>query len=30
MNLTPHFTLDELTASVSAARNGWDNSPNDA
>ena len=30
MNLTPHFTLDELTASESAERNGWDNSPNDA
>jgi zinc D-Ala-D-Ala carboxypeptidase len=30
MNLTPHFTLDELTASETAARNGWDNSPNDA
>jgi len=29
MNLTPHFTLDELTASETAARNGWDNSPND-
>jgi uncharacterized protein YcbK (DUF882 family) len=29
-NLTPHFTLDELTASETAARNGWDNSPNDA
>jgi hypothetical protein len=28
MNLTPHFTLDELTASESAERNGWDNSPN--
>jgi uncharacterized protein YcbK (DUF882 family) len=30
MNLTPNFTLDELTASESAERNGWDNSPNDA
>ena len=30
MNLTPHFTLDELTASETAARNDWDNSPNDA
>jgi uncharacterized protein YcbK (DUF882 family) len=30
MNLTPNFTLDELTASETAARNGWDNSPNDA
>jgi uncharacterized protein YcbK (DUF882 family) len=29
-HLTPHFTLDELTASETAARNGWDNSPNDA
>lgn len=29
MNLTPNFTLDELTASESAERNGWDNSPND-
>jgi uncharacterized protein YcbK (DUF882 family) len=27
--LTPHFTLDELTASETAERNGWDNSPND-
>jgi hypothetical protein len=30
MQLTPNFTLDELTASESAERNGWDNSPNDA
>jgi len=30
MNLTPHFTLDELTASESAERNGWDNTPTDA
>jgi hypothetical protein len=30
MNLTPHFTLDELTVSETAARNGWDNSPNDS
>jgi zinc D-Ala-D-Ala carboxypeptidase len=30
MNITPNFTLDELTASESAERNGWDNSPNDA
>ena len=30
MNLTPHFTLEELTASETAERNGWDNSPNDA
>ena len=29
-NLTPHFTLEELTASETAERNGWDNSPNDA
>ena len=29
MNLTPHFTLDELTVSETAERNGWDNSPND-
>lgn len=28
MNLSEHFTLDELTASETAARNGWDNSPN--
>jgi uncharacterized protein YcbK (DUF882 family) len=28
-NLTPHFTLDELTASETAERNGWDNSPNE-
>lgn len=30
MNLTPHFTLDELTASETAERQGWDNTPNDA
>jgi hypothetical protein len=30
VNLTPHFTLDELTASESAERNGWDNTPSDA
>ena len=30
MNLTPNFKLDELTASETAERNGWDNSPNDA
>jgi hypothetical protein len=30
MNLTPHFTLEELTASETAERNGWDNSPSDA
>ena len=29
MILTPHFTLEELTASETADRNGWDNSPND-
>lgn len=29
MNLTPHFTLEELTASEIGERNGWDNSPND-
>lgn len=28
-NLTPHFTLDELTSSETAERNGWDNSPNE-
>jgi hypothetical protein len=28
--LTPHFTLDELTASETAARNDWDNSPNES
>lgn len=30
MKLTPHFTLEELTASEAADRNGWDNTPNDA
>lgn len=30
MNITPHFTLDELTSSETAERNGWDNTPNDA
>ena len=30
MNLTEHFTLDELTSSETAERNGWDNTPNDA
>jgi uncharacterized protein YcbK (DUF882 family) len=30
MNLTPHFTLDELTASETAARNDWDNTPNES
>lgn len=29
MNLTPHFTLEELTASEAADRNGWDNAPNE-
>jgi uncharacterized protein YcbK (DUF882 family) len=29
MNITPHFTLEELTASETAERNGWDNNPND-
>ena len=29
MNLTPNFTLEELTFSETAERNGWDNSPND-
>lgn len=28
--LTPHFTLEELTASEAADRNGWDNTPNDS
>ena len=27
--LTEHFTLEELTASETAARNGWDNTPNE-
>ena len=30
MQLTEHFTLDELTSSESAERNGWDNTPNEA
>lgn len=30
MNITPHFTLEELTASETADRNGWDNTPNEA
>jgi zinc D-Ala-D-Ala carboxypeptidase len=30
VNLSPHFTLEELTHSDAAARNGWDNTPNDA
>jgi hypothetical protein len=29
MNLTDHFTLEELTFSEIAERNGWDNTPND-
>jgi hypothetical protein len=29
VNLTPHFTLEELTFSETAERNGWDNRPND-
>lgn len=29
MNLTPHFTFEELTASETADRNGWDNTPNE-
>lgn len=29
MNITPHFTLEELTASEAADRNGWDNTPNE-
>lgn len=29
MNITPHFTLNELTSSETAERNGWDNTPND-
>jgi hypothetical protein len=28
MNLSEHFSLEELTASETAARNGWDNTPN--
>jgi hypothetical protein len=27
--LTEHFTLEELTASETAERNGWDNTPNE-
>jgi len=30
MNLSTHFTLEELTRSDAAARNGWDNTPNQA
>lgn len=29
-HLTPHFTVEELTVSETAERNGWDNMPNDA
>ena len=29
MNLTEHFTLEELTASETAERNGWDNIANE-
>ena len=29
MNLTINFTLEELTRSEAADRNGWDNTPND-
>jgi hypothetical protein len=28
VNLSPHFTLEELTHSDLALRNGWDNTPN--
>jgi zinc D-Ala-D-Ala carboxypeptidase len=28
--MTPHFTLQELTASETASRNGWDNTPGHA
>ena len=30
MNLSPHFTLAELTVSEVADRNGWDNTPNES
>ena len=30
MQLSPNFSLDELIRSEAAARNGWDNSPNEA
>lgn len=30
MNLSPNFTLEELTRSETAARGGWDNTPSDA
>lgn len=29
MNITPHFTFEELTASEVADRNGWPNDPSD-
>ena len=29
IKLSPNFTLTEMTVSESAARNGWDNSPNE-
>lgn len=29
MNLSPHFTLEELTHSDVAVRNGWDNTPSE-
>lgn len=29
MNLSPNFTLEELTRSETAVRNGWDNTPNE-
>jgi uncharacterized protein YcbK (DUF882 family) len=29
MQLSPNFTLEELTRSEAAARNGWDNTPNE-
>ena len=29
MNISTHFTLEELTRSDAAARNGWDNTPNE-
>jgi len=29
MQLSPNFTLEELTRSDAAARNGWDNTPNE-
>jgi uncharacterized protein YcbK (DUF882 family) len=30
MNLSQNFTLDELTRSEAASRNGWDNTPSEA